>query len=117
MTNSRWRGDRGLALSSSDPPVNLDQARSLVASVVNRTNGSAPRISTFICASNAGGYGFSRGVMRTIHRHFDEKLADPFGAQRGLFLALDLDRHFNCLLPLAGPLLFEFEQLHIASHA
>src|SRR3546814_17740846 len=100
MTNSRWRGDRGLALSSSDPPVNLDQARSLVARVVNRTNGSAPRISPFICASNAGGYGFSRGVMRAIQRPLDEKLADPFGVQRGLFLALALDRPFIVLLPL-----------------
>src|SRR3546814_2565762 len=55
--------------------------------------------------------------MRAIQRPLDEKLADPFGDQRGLFLALDLDRHFIGLLPLARALLFEFEQLHMAAHA
>src|SRR3546814_15036559 len=114
MTNSRWRGDRGLALSSSDPPVNLDQARSLVASVVNRTNGSAPRISPFICASNAGGYGFSRGVMRAVQRPLDEKLADPFGDQSGLFLAIDLVRQSLGLLPLPRARSFAFERRHRA---
>src|SRR3546814_17341561 len=55
--------------------------------------------------------------MRSIQRPLDEKLADPFGDQRGLFLALDLDRHFIGLLPLARALLFKFEQLHMAAHA
>ena len=42
ITISRWRIDSGLALSSNDPPLNLVQARSLVANVVNSTSGSAP---------------------------------------------------------------------------
>src|SRR3546814_3485165 len=40
----------------------------------------------------------------------DEELADPFGDQRRLVLALDLDRKFERLLPLAGALFVEFNE-------
>ena len=47
----------------------------------------------------------------------DENLADPFGDQRGLVLAFDLDRELVGLLPLAGALLVELEQLEVAADA
>src|SRR3546814_937391 len=46
----------------------------------------------------------------------DEELADPFGDQRRLVLALDLDRKFERLLPLAGALFVEFNELEMAAH-
>src|SRR3546814_11693600 len=46
----------------------------------------------------------------------DEELADPFGDQRRLVLALDLDRKFERLLPLAGALFVEFNELDMAAH-
>src|SRR3546814_19771028 len=45
----------------------------------------------------------------------DEELADPFGAQRRLVLALDLDREFERLLPLARAFLVQFEQFEMAA--
>src|SRR3546814_11594711 len=45
----------------------------------------------------------------------DEELADPFGDQRRLVLALDLDRKFERLLPLAGALFVEFNELEVAA--
>src|SRR3990167_7308151 len=53
----------------------------------------------------------SRGGRRS-----DEELAHPLGDQRGLVLALDLDRGFHGFLPLSGALLDEFEQLEMAAH-
>src|SRR3546814_3578681 len=47
----------------------------------------------------------------------DEELADPFGDQRRLVLALDLDREFERLLPLARAFLVQFEQFEMAAHA
>src|SRR3546814_17843600 len=47
----------------------------------------------------------------------DEERADPFGDQRRLVLALDLDREFERLLPLARAFLVQFEQFEMAAHA
>src|SRR3546814_16278686 len=62
------------------------------------------------------GSGYLNGGGRPVKSRLDEELADPFGDQSGLFLAFDLDRHFIGLLPLAGALFFEFEQLHMAAN-
>src|SRR3546814_14625631 len=46
----------------------------------------------------------------------DEELADPFGDQRRLVLALDLERKFERPLALAGALFVEFNEPEMAAH-
>src|SRR3546814_15922311 len=47
----------------------------------------------------------------------DEELADPFGDQRRLVLALDINREFERLLPLAREFLVQFQPFAMAAHA